>query len=81
MTIAVIDGQGGRMGALLVEAMRRAGLGTPHRVLAIGTNALATSAMLKAGVLPETTLGRTFSSYPCLTTSLSVKLPSHAVNA
>lgn len=48
MTIAVIDGQGGRMGALLVEAMRRAGLGTPHRVLAIGTNALATSAMLKA---------------------------------
>ena len=49
MTIAVIDGQGGRMGALLVEAMRRAGLGTPHRVLSIGTNALATSAMLKAG--------------------------------
>lgn len=49
MTIAVIDGQGGRMGALLVESMRRAGLGAPHRVLAIGTNALATSAMLKAG--------------------------------
>ncbi len=49
MTIAVIDGQGGRMGALLVEAMRRAGIGAPHRVLAIGTNALATSAMLKAG--------------------------------
>ena len=49
MTIAVIDGQGGRMGALLVEAMRRAGLGAPHRVLAIGTNALATSAMLKDG--------------------------------
>ena len=49
MTIAVIDGQGGRMGALLVESMRRAGIGAPHRVLAIGTNALATSAMLKAG--------------------------------
>ena len=49
MTIAVIDGQGGRMGALLVEAMRRAGIGAPHRVLAIGTNALATSAMLRAG--------------------------------
>ena len=49
MTIDVIDGQGGRMGALLVEAMRRAGIGAPHRVLAIGTNALATSAMLKAG--------------------------------
>ena len=37
------------MGALLVESMRRAGIGAPHRVLAIGTNALATSAMLKAG--------------------------------
>ena len=49
MTIAVIDGQGGRMGALLVESMRRAGIGAPHRVLAIGTNALATSAMLTAG--------------------------------
>ena len=49
MTIAVIDGQGGRMGALLVESMRRAGIGAPHRVLAIGTTALATSAMLKAG--------------------------------
>ena len=49
MTIAVIDGQGGRIGALLIEAMRRAGIGAPHRVLALGTNALATSAMLRAG--------------------------------
>ena len=49
MTIAVIDGQGGRIGALLIEAMRRAGIGAPHRVLALGANALATSAMLRAG--------------------------------
>ena len=49
MTIAVIDGQGGRIGVLLIEAIRRAGIGAPHRVLALGTNALATSAMLRAG--------------------------------
>ena len=49
MTIAVIDGQGGRVGALLIEAMRKAGIGAPHRILALGANALATSAMLRAG--------------------------------
>ena len=49
MTIAVIDGQGGRVGALLIETMRKAGIGAPHRVLALGANALATSAMLRAG--------------------------------
>ena len=49
MTIAVIDGQGGRVGALLIEAMRKVGIGEPHRILALGANALATSAMLRAG--------------------------------
>lgn len=49
MTIAVIDGQGGRIGGTLIEAMRKAGIAQPHRILAAGANALATSAMLKAG--------------------------------
>ena len=49
MIIAVIDGQGGRVGALLIEAMRKVGIGEPHRILALGANALATSAMLRAG--------------------------------
>ena len=49
MTIAVIDGQGGRIGSLLVEAIRRVGVAAPHRIVALGTNALATSSMLRAG--------------------------------
>jgi prephenate dehydrogenase len=47
MRVVVIDGQSGRMGQLLIDRMRNAGL--PCEILAIGTNALATAAMLKAG--------------------------------
>ena len=47
MRLVVIDGQGGRLGKLLVEGVRAR---LPQaRILAIGTNSLATSAMLKAG--------------------------------
>lgn len=49
MMIAVIDGQGGRIGSLLIEALRKAGIAAPHRIVAVGANALATSSMLKAG--------------------------------
>lgn len=49
MKIAVIDGQGGRMGSLLIEALRRSGIAAPHEIIAIGSNALATNSMLKAG--------------------------------
>lgn len=47
MKLVIIDGQGGRLGSLLVEAIRRESL--PVDLLAIGTNAIATAAMLKAG--------------------------------
>lgn len=47
MNIVVIDGQGGRMGAQLIEGVRAAGVNCD--ITAIGTNVLATSAMLKAG--------------------------------
>jgi hypothetical protein len=47
MKVVVIDGQSGRMGQLLIDRMRNAGLSC--EILAIGTNALATTAMLKAG--------------------------------
>jgi hypothetical protein len=47
MKVVVIDGQSGRMGQLLVERVKAAAL--PCEVLAVGTNAIATSAMLKAG--------------------------------
>ena len=47
MRIAVIDGQGGGMGKHIVEQLRKR---MPDlEILALGTNALATGAMLKAG--------------------------------
>ena len=47
MKIVVIDGQGGGMGRSIVQLLRRE-LPEAHLV-AVGTNAVATSAMLKAG--------------------------------
>lgn len=49
MTIVIIDGQGGRVGALLIEALRHSEIHKAHRLLCIGSNALATAAMLRAG--------------------------------
>jgi hypothetical protein len=48
MRIAVIDGQGGGIGKYITEQLRKE---MPERVeiLAIGINAMATAAMLKAG--------------------------------
>lgn len=48
MRIAVIDGQGGGVGRSLVAALREK-LAYSHVILALGSNAVATSAMVKAG--------------------------------
>jgi NAD(P)-dependent dehydrogenase (short-subunit alcohol dehydrogenase family) len=48
MRIAVIDGQGGGMGKVIIEKLRKE-FREQIDILALGTNALATSAMLKAG--------------------------------
>lgn len=45
MRIAIIDGQGGGVGCALVERLK----GKGHELIALGTNSLATGAMLKAG--------------------------------
>ena len=45
--VVVIDGQGGRLGRMVVAGIRAAAL--PCSVLAVGTNSIATSSMLKAG--------------------------------
>lgn len=47
MKVVVIDGQSGRMGRLFIERAKAAAL--PCELVAVGTNAIATSAMLKAG--------------------------------
>lgn len=47
MKITIIDGQGGKIGKTLIEQLKRR---HPEQELyAIGTNSIATSAMLKAG--------------------------------
>lgn len=47
MKITIIDGQGGKMGKAVIEQLKKA---HPHLELyAIGTNSIATSAMIKAG--------------------------------
>lgn len=47
MLIVVMDAQGGGVGKLLVEQLKRA---LPdEKITAVGTNALATAAMLRAG--------------------------------
>ena len=52
MNILIIDGQGGGIGRQLVEGLRAAG---ETRIFCVGTNALATSAMLKAGAMRAAT--------------------------
>ena len=47
MKVVVVDGQGGRLGKLLVEEVKRR---LPQaQVYALGTNSIATATMLKAG--------------------------------
>ncbi|MDK2986304.1 MAG: hypothetical protein PWQ96_1948 [Clostridia bacterium] len=48
MKIAVVDGQGGGIGKHIVEKIRHS---LPHdvEIIALGTNSIATSLMLKAG--------------------------------
>lgn len=47
MKLVIIDGQSGRTGALIAERVKAAKL--PCKVLAVGTNAIATATMMKAG--------------------------------
>ena len=50
MKIVVIDGQGGRMGSAFIDKWIKSG-GDPKELIAVGTNAMATSAMMKAGAI------------------------------
>jgi len=47
-SIAVIDGQGGGIGSAIIKRLREV-LGEGVEVVGLGTNAMATGAMLKAG--------------------------------
>lgn len=47
MKIVIIDGQGGKIGCLIIEKL--VSLSKKVEIIAVGTNSIATSAMLKAG--------------------------------
>ena len=47
MKVVIIDAQGGGVGRMLTEQLKKALPGQP--LIALGTNALATAAMIKAG--------------------------------
>ncbi|MDK2800149.1 MAG: hypothetical protein PWP27_2283 [Clostridiales bacterium] len=48
MKIAVVDGQGGGLGKTIIEKLSKE-MGEAVHIIALGTNAMATAAMLKAG--------------------------------
>jgi hypothetical protein len=52
--ICVIDGQGGGIGATIIKALKN-NYGETIEILALGTNAVATSLMLKAGANRDAT--------------------------
>ena len=54
MNILVIDGQGGRLGRLIIERLKEAPL--QESIIAVGTNSMATAAMIKAGA-PQAATG------------------------
>lgn len=49
MKLLIIDGQSGRLGAQIIEGLKKANISDQHIITAVGTNALATSAMISAG--------------------------------
>jgi hypothetical protein len=48
MRIVVMDGQGGGIGAAIIKGLRES-MGNDLEILALGTNSIATSRMMKAG--------------------------------
>ena len=49
MKIVIIDGQGGKMGSLLIEKIKASSILSQYEIIAIGTNSIATAAMLRSG--------------------------------
>ena len=48
MVLAVIDGHGGGIGTYIIKRLREDGVLNSLEIIALGTNSLATSAMMKA---------------------------------
>jgi NAD(P)-dependent dehydrogenase (short-subunit alcohol dehydrogenase family) len=76
-SIAVIDGQGGGIGSVIIKRLREV-LGEEVEVIGLGTNAMATGAMLKAGANKgasgENAIVQTVKTVDILTGPLSILL-------
>jgi len=76
-SIAVVDGQGGGIGSVIIKGLREA-FGEKVEVLALGTNAMATGAMLKAGAnrgaSGENAIVQTVKGVDLLTGSIAILL-------
>lgn len=75
--VAVIDGQGGGIGSMIIKALREA-CGERIELIALGTNASATSAMMKArankGATGENAIIRNAPKVDCIVGPLSIVL-------
>ncbi len=79
LKIAVVDGQGGGIGSLIVKRLRDE-FGDEIEILALGTNAAATSAMMKSrsdkGATGENAIVRNANRVNIIIGPLSVVLPN-----
>jgi hypothetical protein len=77
--IAVVDGQGGGIGSLIVKRLRDE-FGDKIEILALGTNAAATSAMMKSrankGATGENAIAWNANRVNMITGALSIVLPN-----
>jgi len=76
-SIAVIDGQGGGIGSLVIKRLRET-FSERLEIIALGTNAMATGAMLKAGANKgasgENAIVQTVRTVDVITGSLTIVL-------
>ncbi len=77
--IAVIDGQGGGIGSLIVKLLREE-FGDKIEIIALGTNSTATTAMMKArankGATGENAIAWNAERVDVITGPLSIALPN-----
>ena len=75
MRICVIDGQGGRIGSTLIKSLK-AELDEHFELIALGTNAIATAQMLRAGANKggsgENAICRTVVDVDCIVGSIAI---------
>jgi GTP-sensing pleiotropic transcriptional regulator CodY len=79
LKVAVVDGQGGGIGSLIVKRLRDE-FGDEIEILALGTNAAATSAMMKSrankGATGENAIVRNAGRVDMIIGPLSIVLPN-----